>query len=430
MSELKLIHGKQSIKYNLFKDYEFEGCRAIAARLMGVTALKVTWRSKDDKKSSLCQIIHLDYSEYGIDEYQEFEITHGSADYKLKKEEMNHLWHQFASVMGSEITDINAACMLRLIDSALPFADDSLRRSYDNDENREFRDYAKLRLSLMKEALSDAGISVDDCTEEAAIAEVSPLSLTAFETINYFIMRLVDGDLSAASTLTSIKGDDLKECPLTKPGRQTLISCNIALSDKSKDAPSDGESYPFRCKITTEADDGYHHATFVIWLSGNHRAKDPLVTELKIGSQKKLSDYEAAFQINSPEFITVFKCSESMLRGFDIRFISPFEAALHHTMPNGMLYTAYKKDNSHVDSQEYRIGGDVLGCALLSLAGELVLMSNELSSITRLDDATIISMYSPSMQPMGRYRLDTSVFQTLCNTPGLSFADMVEPETE
>ena len=64
MTELKMIHGKKSIKYDHFKEYEFVSCRAVATRLMGVVALRVSWRSRADRRSGLYQIIHLDYSEY------------------------------------------------------------------------------------------------------------------------------------------------------------------------------------------------------------------------------------------------------------------------------------------------------------------------------------------------------------------------------
>lgn len=430
MEELKLIHGKRSIRYNLFRDYTLAGCRAVCARLMGVVALKISWRSRNDEKALLYQILHLDYSEYGIDEYREFECIPGEDDYKLKKDSMKLLWDRFTSVMGSELTDISAPCMLRLIESALRLCGDDINRSYDSEENADFRRYALLRLGLMKEALSEDGIDSESCSEEEAIAELSPLNLTAFETINYFIMRLVDRDFPAAKALSSIDMEDLRSCELASPGRQTLVSCSIAISDRRKDPPSDGESYPFRCRITTEAEDAYYHSTFVIWLSGNHRAKNPLVTEVKVGSLMKLSEYEAALQMNRNEYITVFKCSESMLAGFDIRYIFAFEHSLSTTVPNGILFTAYKRDNSHVDSSEYRLEGDVLGYALLSIAGELILMSHDLHSITKLDDSAIFSIYSPSMTALGRYRLDTSVFQTLCTSEGLIFDDLVEPEPE
>ena len=118
MAELELIHGKKSEKYNHFSDYDFESCRAVCARLMGVVALKVTWRGKENRRSRLYQVMHLDYSEYGVDEYQEFICTPGEEDFADNREEMNGLFNRFVAVMGSGLRDIDAPVMLRLIEDA------------------------------------------------------------------------------------------------------------------------------------------------------------------------------------------------------------------------------------------------------------------------------------------------------------------------
>lgn len=430
MAELRLIHGKKSIKYNHFKDYDFESCRAVCARLMGVCALKVTWRSKTDKRARIYQVMHLDYSEYGIDDYQEFICTPGSDDFSEKRLEMTGLWNQFVAVMGSEIESLDAACMLRLIEDALPLASENISREYDNDENKEFRAYAKLRLGFMQDALNCEGITSADCSTKDAIEMTSPMKLTAYETINYFLMRLVDCDLDAAEYLSSIRKEDLDDSELTGPGIQTLCRCDIERSDRKIDPPKDGLSFPFRCKVTTLARDAYYHYTLTIWLSGGYRSKNPLVTEISVGSVIRLSDLEAAMQISRPEYLTVFDCKDEMLSGFDSKYVGPFANSTPTAVPNGWLYTAYKGTNSHVDSPSYRMNDDVYGYALLSIAGELVLMSNDLRNISMLDDATIFSLYSPFISTKGRYRLDTPVFQTLCSAGGAMFDDLVEPEGE
>ena len=430
MAELKLIHGKQSVKYNHFKDFEFETCRAICTRLMGVVALKVTWRSKEDRRERMYQVMHLDYSEYGIDEYREFICTPGSADFGDKKEEMNALWNHFASVMGGQVESLDAACMLRLIQDALPLASENISREYDSEENKEFRNYARLRLGFMEDALNCDGITSADCSTKNAIEMTAPLRLSAYETINYFIMRLVDSDFDAAAYLSSLSIDDLSESELTSPGIQTLVRCDITRGSKAQDPPADGASFPFRCRLTTLARDGYYHFTLVIWLSGSFRAKNPVVTDIKVGSVIKLSDYEAAMQISRTEYLTVFECKDEMIRGFDSKYVGYFANSTQTPVANGWLYTAYKGNNSHVDSASYRLNDDVYGFALLSIAGELVLMSNDIRHISMLDDAVIFSMYSPFINTKGRFRLDTPVFQTLCGQPGILFEDLVEPEGE
>ena len=427
MAELKLIHGKLSEKYDHFKEYDFESCRATRARLMGVVALKVTWHGKENRRAKLYQIIHLDYSEYGVDDYQEFICTPGDEDYAEKKEEMQGLWTRFVAVMGSEIREISPACMLRLIQDAMPLASEDITREYDDEENKKFRAYAKLRLGYMTDALNCEGITSADCGSMDAIDTVSPPKLSAFETINYFIMRLVDCDYPAARYLSSIDEEDLRNTGLTDAGIQTLVRSDIEVGDKRGLLQADRTSFPFNVRITTLSRDAYYHATLVIWLNGSHRTTNPIVTDIKTGSIIRLSDYEAAIQISRPEYLTVFDCKDDMLKGFDPKYIGPFANSAATMVPNGWLYTAYKGNNSHVDSSAYRLSNDVYGYGLLTIAGELVLMSNDLRHISMLDDATIFSMYSPFIETKGRYRIDTSVFQTLCRIPGAMFDELVEP---
>ena len=427
MAELKLIHGRQSDKYDHFKEYEFVSCRAVATRLMGVVALKVSWRGRSERRAAFYQIMHLDYSEYGVDDYQEFECMPGSDDYSSNKDEMNGLWDYFTSVMGGEIITIDAPTMLRAIESALPLASEDLDREYDDDENRRFRAYARMRLGYMIDALSDQGITSADCSLRDMIETLSPLRLSAYETINYFIMRMIDQDFDAAATLTDIDRDRLPDVEITKPGIQTLVKCDITAGDKRRDRAIDGISHPFRCRVTTLARDAYYHMTFIIWLSGSKRSSNPLVTEIRTGSVIRMSDYEASLQVNRTEYLTVFGCQDSMLEGFDPKYIGPLSHARPTMVPNGWLYTAYKQDNSHVDTPHYMLNDDVYGYALLSIPGELILMSHDLRNISMLDDSTIFSLYAPFISTKGRFRLDSSVFQTICQTQGVLFGDLVEP---
>lgn len=425
-----MIHGKKSIKYDHFAEYEFRSCRAIASRLMGVTALKIRWRGKDNKNAAFYQIIHLDYSEYGIDEYREFECVPGEADMADNKREMSALWNHFIAVMGSEVTEIDAHVMMRLIADALPLASDEVSREYDDEENREFRKHALLRIGFMMDALHAAGYDEADCAGDYAIRAIMPARLSAYETINYFIMRLVDHDYPAASVLSAMPEDDLKATELASPGIQTLMRCNIERPVKRYRKSSPGISYPYRCRITTLGKDRYYHSTFVIWLNGNLLSKDPLVTDINVGSVLSLSDYEAAMQLSRPEYITIFVCRDNMPAGFDITSLGPFKGSEVEMTPNGRLFTAYKPDNSHVDKAEYRLEGDVAAYALITLGGEIAIMSHEFMDITAVDDAFTYSVYNPFIEIRGRYRIDAPVFQTLCMAAGASFSDLVEPGEE
>ena len=391
--------------------------------------MKVSWKSKTSPRARYYQVLHLDYSEYGIDEYLEFECIPGTDSYKSNKEDMNYYWKHFTSVMGGRNVNISADVMLRLIDMALPLAGRNIAREYDDDENVLFREHAVMRLSLVREELERQGYSAENCDPEEAVRAVSLQKLGACETINYFIMRLVDRDFDAASMLSSIDRKELERSELAEPGIQTLIRNRIRRSNAETDPPADGCSQPYRCTATTLGRKGYYHSTFVIYLSGDYRSKDSAVTQLEIGSVVKLSDYESAIQVARREYITVFECPDHILNGFDGSYIAPLASTEPSIVPNGWLYTVYNKDNSHVNKTDYRLGDDVYGYALLTIGGEFVLMSNELTRISMLDNATAMSYYSPQLKLSGRYMIDTPIFHTLCHSHGAYFSDLIEPTT-
>ena len=429
-TEIKVIEGRQSALYNHFEEYELKSCRATDTRLMGVVAIKNIWQSSEDPKQRYYQIIHLDYSEYGIDEYLEFECIPARDDYAETKENMNHYWQHFVNVMGGDIVEISAECMLRLIDTALPLASDDFKREYDNEDNRFFRKHALMRLGMMREALDKRSITGDKCSGYDAIDAASVRNIGQYATINYFIMRLIDRDFSAASYLSVMTESELATSPLVRPETQSLIKASIKKHSKKDNPKAADKLRMYNCNITTLGRDGYYYTSLSIWLTGKIASRDALVADMKVGSSVLLSDYESALQVAESEFITVFSCSEDMPGNFSPSYISPLSKADPTICENGILFTIYNATNSHVEKSEYRIGDDVYGYALLSTGGEFVLMSHDMNRISMLDEAMIFSMYSPFIKVVGRYRLDSPIFHSLCHTPGLRFEDMVEPEGE
>ncbi|MBR2540213.1 MAG: hypothetical protein IKE85_05215 [Mogibacterium sp.] len=431
MPELKLVEGRLSEYYNHFEEYSFVSCQATATRLMGVIAMKITWRGKTRSRAHLYQVLHLDYSEYGIDEYLEFECIPGNDDYQDKKEEMNYHWNHFTSVMGGEVVTISPDAMLKLIELALPLAADGIDREYDDKENSDFRHYAVRRLEMMSGVLAEGGVTSRTCTTAAAIYASSPAKLASCETINYFIMRVIDHDYDAASYLSVMDRSEIEDCPLADPGIQTLVRSSITRLSP-KDAPHpDGASFPYRCTITTLGRKGYYHSSFVIWLDGDYRSRNAKVSGIDVGSLIKLSEFESAIQVVQKEYITVFDCSDNILEGFNGNYIAPLQGVDPVIVPNGWLYTIYKKDNSHVNKTEYRLGDDVYGYALLTIGGQLIIMTHDMNSITTLDNAVIFSVYSPYLKVTGRYLLEkTPVFHTLCHSHGVYFEDLIDTSPE
>ena len=425
-TSMYVVEGKLSEYYNLFEDYDFGSCEATDTRLMGVVAMRVTWTGKEDPRNKLYQVIHLDFSEYGVDDYFEFECIPGEESYRENREGMKYRWNSFLNVMGGKVVMISCRAMIRLIDTAIPLADNNRRREYDNEENAAFRKYALLRFSLMRSALDNRGAANELPDEQEIIEMLVPDKLATCETINYFIMRIVDLDFAAASYLSTIPAEELRESLLTHPGIQTLMKNSIRQSKSPEDIPADGSSVPYRCKATTLAENGYYYTSYVIYLDGDYRQKNSKVTQLDVGSMNKLSDYEAAVQVKTTEYITVFDCRDRILNNFDGSKFEFLNGAEPQQVKNGWLYTIYNRDNSHVNRSDYWLNDDVYGYAILTIDGEFILMSNKLMNINYMDQCAVTSLYAPFMTLEGRYQMSDPIFHALCNTYGVMFRDFVD----
>ena len=427
LAEFKVVEGRKSSLYNHFAEYELVSCRATETRLMGVVALKLSWQDPSDAKKRFYQIIHLDYSEYGIDEYLEFDCLPESKDYAELRSSVQDRWNQFINVMGGSALSISASCMLRLLDSALELAGEDREREYDTEENIIFRRQTIKRLSMMREVLESRGISSDACSVLDSIDAVSVKNIAQYGTVNYFLMRLLDRDFDASSYLSDIPRDELEASPLASHGIQSLMKSSISKVPRKDDPRIEERLRMYNCRITTLSRDGYYHISLSIWLSGGMNSRDAIVKGIEIGSMTLLSDYEAAVLVSQGEYITVFDLKREMMPDFDPGYLGPLAHAYSTPCENGILYTIYNDTNEHVEKAEYRLSDDVYGYALLSIRDELILMSPELDKITMLDEAVMFSAYTPYIMVKGRFRVDSPLFHTLCHTQGLSSDDLLEP---
>lgn len=424
--ELKVVEGKKSPNYNTFNDYDFHECEATETRLMGVVALRITWISKSNSRAKLYQVIHLDYSEYGIDDYFEYECIPGDENYHENKVNMKAKWQSFVSVMGGRVIKIVPEVIWGLVNSAIPLAEKFMKSGDNGPEDLLFRQNAIKRLNLMFESLKSNKQLTANYDAQDIIRLTSEHPLKTCNTINYFLMRLVDQDYEAASYLSTMSIEELRTCPLTNQGIQTLIKNKIRLGEDKNDIPRDGFSYPYRCNMTTLGSSCYYYCSLVIYLNKDYKYTDPLVSEINVGTINKLTDYEAAIQVQASEYITVFDCRDRILNNFDgnkFDFLVDVEPKL---VNNGWLYTIYNPTNAHVNKSNYWLNDDVYGYALLSIDGEFILMSNDINNISYMDDCTSISPYAPFMNIDGRYQLVTPIFHTLCEQRGVMFRDLIE----
>lgn len=416
----KVVEGKLSPHYNHFKEYKFEKCVATDTRLMGAVALKIKWVSERKNGSRIFQLIHLDFSEYGIDEYREFVIDAG----KEKRSEFQGLkdaWKEISSNLGGSEVELSLNDAVYFIDAAL-----YTNQSHYMDHPEAIQSFRKdtiCRIYQMKDA-ADAYSSYDPLNFHEIRAHIRLLSTntTAYETINYFIMRLSDHDYDAALYLSDIDYSSLQQFELARKELLTLMKNEIISVKGSGYSGSLGTSYD--CK-TLLLGNRYYYSISSITVSRAATEHRYVVKRFRENMLIRFSEFEAAMQLKQTEYITVFnlKCrpSEFTLKHFTMSF----HAAEFH-VPAGMAFIIYNSDNSHVNTDDYRLNGDVYGAYLITNAGELILMSGQIMKINMMEMDIMSGIFSENTELVERYKFDNQIFQTFTKTNGMKFSDILE----
>lgn len=418
MPVLKVVEGKLSNKYNHFMDYRFDSCVATNTRLMGVVALKVSWTAKDGSKDKLFQLIHLDFSEYGVDDYREIFTKAGNLE---GGREVKAEWKRISGGLGGNEVKIPFFTMIQLINEVIATND----LFYENHAPfiQEFRKETLMRINLMKEASvkllgEDTGF---DKTSREGMEMVCKSPLTSFELINYFLMRLLDKDYRGAALLADVTAGAMKRSKFNEIGLAELVRNKI--SKETTAAMPSGEATVYKCRFTALSDD-YIYGEALLTLSLRSLTRSRRILEFEVTTLMHISDYEAALQLQQPEYITLYKLTVPQEK-FDIDD-SVFGADTAMTpAPNGIVYVLYNKDNSHVDSANYYMNHDLYGAYLLTPKNELVVMSHDLMKITNMEMDINKSINISKLELKGRYKLETQVFQSFAESPNTMFSDMI-----
>jgi hypothetical protein len=423
MPQFKVIEGKLSRNYNYYLDYTFESCKATDTRMMGVVALKVTWRSREDRRNKLIQIIHLDFSEYGIDDYSEYfvqkEYPEGpSGDWReyRRESDVKFEWLRMMGHLGGQEVSIPLDAMIYLIDSALET--NELHYMDHPDYIREFREDTLRKIGFMKEACAAEYERVIRHSPRECLSMVSDGPFSSYATIHYFIMRMIDLDVEAASLLSVINKEELKKSPLLSRGMMSLMRNTVNEEIRLAD------STVYKCTAICMSDKSYAHIKLDITLEGRRDTKNRKVTGAEVHMINDISSFEAALHLKHREYITAFKvtCDPDE---FDIEDSPMGVKTSMMPVPNGALYMLYNKDNSHIESPDYHLNKDMYGAYLLTPKGELILMSHDLVKINVMEIDLMTSFLTNKLELMGRYKLESQVFQTFSEMQGALFEEVI-----
>ena len=418
MPKLRVVEGKLSNKYNHFKDYRFDSCIATDTRLMGVVAMKVSWTAKDGSRDKLFQLIHLDFSEYGVDDYREI---FSNANNPEGGREVRSEWKRISGGLGGSEVKIPFFTLVQLIDEVIA----TNEKYYEGHEPfiQAFRKETLMRLRLMKEASSKLLYEGDSFEEKSKEGQqlVCKSPLTSFELINYFLMRMLDKDYHGASFLGDISISEMKRSRFKEIGIAELVRNKISKATTA--ATPNGEATVYKCKFTALSN-SYIYGEALITLSPRSLTRTRRILEFEVTTLMNISSYEAALQLQQAEYITLYELTVPA-ESFDLDD-SVFGAdATMSPAPNGITYILYNKDNYHVDSSNYYMNHDMYGAYLLTPNNELVVMSHDIIKITNMEADISRSMNASKLELKGRYKLETQVFKSFSEMPGAKFSEMI-----
>lgn len=422
MSRFQVVEGKQSNRYNHFADYTFERCTATDTRLMGVVAMRLSWRAADKSRDRLFQIIHLDFSEFGIDDYGEF---FASTPDPRGGREVRDEWSRVSGSLGGREVTLPLSAALALIEEALAI-NELHYRNHDEDIQR-FRRETLRRIAFLKSAAAEA-LGGESNTGSAApfsvMALVCPKTLSACETVHYFLMRLCDRDFHAAAYLSAYTEEALRQSPFAGHGISSLMRSRLESRAPQGHRTAEHAENAFICKTITMSDRGYRYSELRLTVAlAEGRRK---VTSLRTDTSLPISEFEAALQLKQTEYITLYRLDVPP-EEFNLDDSPVAARASISPAPNGLLYVLYTRDNTHVDTMDYFLDRDLYGAYLITQKGELVAMSRDIMKITVMEMDLQSSFLAGKLSLLGRYRFDTQVFQTFAETAGADFEDVIEP---
>jgi hypothetical protein len=416
MAKLQLVEGKQSLEYNHFKDYVWECGYATNTRLMGVVAIRTCWKAPNSDYR-LYQILHLDFSEYGIDDYME---CYTDPDLKgmgniQDLREYREEWQRVSGGLGGKNIPISLGATIRLINMVIQTNENYYR--YHESDIQEFRLHVVPRMQLM-EAAAKEDPSYEEVSSLEATKMVSLQSLSIAETINYFIMRMCDKDYLGAATLSTLSEEELRNNDSWHHEMMTLIHNRIRPQKNSNE---------YYCTALTEGPVQYYYARINLAIDTSAGKRKSKVTKLDCPYFEPCSEVEMAMQMKHPEYITVYQV-KSDVEKFDPYRSQLLADAMMSPAPNGVLFMIYNEDNRHVNSNDYFMNNDVYGACILTPMNELVLMSSEVMKISAMELDVTSSFLSGELTLTGRYRFDSQVFQTFTEMRHATFRDIIQDE--
>lgn len=380
----------------------FLSAKAVTSRLMGVTGFIL---ERDYEMFKTYEICYFDAEEYGFDTYKKF-IVGCADDYEPVKSEIKKRFGGLGSTFVS-ITEKEAIFLMQ------HYANFSRKRG--ESLPGEIADYIKF-LGIF--------LPFTDADRYRLFNKISKTPETDFELVNYYVMRCAGNDPEAAVFLTCHDEDSFSERKKNFKPLSFLSGKPCALLRNAVD-PDSSVSGRYICESLLDYSGKFFIAISIV------DTKDGIVTNSERISINQITPKEAAVITRKNCFVRIGKLHNPADDPVPV-LDQLFSTALVNRHPNGILFTIFKKDNKHVQSQIFRLDNDVKAMVLITFAGELVVASSSMTDCTRVyldifpDNDSKNHPNQLDGEYVDSYRFAGSILPMFLDSPCFSFVEFIK----
>jgi hypothetical protein len=379
----KVIEGRFSRPFS--QRAELIDAQATATRLMGVVGIVARWRI--DGSSTIYQLIHLDYEDYGIDAYDEFDAS--------EKERIEQRVVEMTGGLGGAFRTVTYSELAYLIATAHAVDPESPNAVYDFLPQFAFvlQDYEKHGLG-----------------REAAIElfeRLGPAPGTVCEHLHYYMMRLHGQDAEGILYLGDLVLDERLDGP-----KSTLLK-NIVKSSESPDR--------FRCEALIENENGYYVRIFDLVFQNDLEAHPKRwIGSCELKHELAISPVEASFMLRKTEYLSLYSILDS---GFVLEFGAMLPELMANSYAAGELYTEFNRDNAHVSEWIYYLNGDVYANYFITDSNQLVIAAFSSEVIDAIEKRFEESQLGEYLTKVGDFSADQPLLYDFINSGISDFFD-------
>ena len=392
---------------------EFADAYITDTRLMGVTCLRIHWILPENAlRTHFYQFFYFDAEESGLENYESFLCgSEGEAQDWLRETE--------ARLMGGLGGKKNALTEREARFLVQTYVDFNLNHKLTLPQKSTEFDF----LLMPRIDISDVEYYVLMCKQ-------CPLINSPYQVINYFLMRCIGRDFSAAKLLIKnyVRTDLFSEFPAASLLRNVIGEDMDAQSGSNTDYYATDEDKDFGTFQTRKA----YICESLIEFGGKYFLLMTRVTldHLKVVKYERLSSFgislwEASLVLSAPEYVSVY---DIVIEGIDVnrRTIPHLNDAMIHEHESGRMFMVFYPNNDHVKRKEYRLSDDVFGMCFVSEGGQLIIISNMRQNVSTLEREFKSSMISPVLAPTAKYEFNHAVFKNFIDSGFDDFEDFVQ----